>query len=85
VMGAHGAAGLRRAHVETIDRLALLVAQISANGNLPAIPPDRLYVTVRAVLGPMRAALEERAAILESPGFEKELVRLAWLIMGIRA
>ena len=83
VMGAHGSAGLRGEHIKTIERISLLYAETSASGSLPLIPPERLYVAIRAILGVMRAALEEKSVFLDSPVLETELVRTAFLIMGI--
>lgn len=40
--------------------------------------PAQLFVMTRAVQGVIRAAALEDSALLDDPGFEEELVRMAW-------
>jgi hypothetical protein len=48
------------------------------------LPPARLYVMTRAVIGAIRAAVMEQSAYLNATAFEDELVQLARHCMAPR-
>jgi hypothetical protein len=47
-----------------------------AGGPGAELSPERVFVLTRAVMGAVRAAVMEESALLSSPLFEDELVRL---------
>jgi hypothetical protein len=65
---------------EAADRIAVYLARLAQQH--PEIKlrssPAALFVVVRAVIGVIRSASLERSALLGTPEFEEELLRLAW-------
>ncbi len=68
---------------EAADRIALYLSRMAAQH--PEIKlrttPAALFVVVRAVMGVIRSASLEKSALLGTPEFEAELVRLAWAML----
>jgi AcrR family transcriptional regulator len=68
---------------EAADRIALYLSRIAAQH--PQIKlrstPAALFVVVRAVMGVIRSASLEKSALLGTPEFEAELLRLAWCML----
>jgi AcrR family transcriptional regulator len=72
---------------EASERISVALARISARADgSPAQPklrthPAALFVVSRAVMGAIRSASLEKSALLGSPEFEEELLRLAWSLL----
>lgn len=68
---------------EAADRIALYLSRMAAQH--PQIKlrstPAALFVVVRAVMGVIRSASLEKSALLGTPEFEAELLRLAWSML----
>lgn len=68
---------------EAADRIALYLSRMAAQH--PEIKlrstPAALFVVVRAVMGVIRSASLEKSALLGTPEFEAELLRLAWAML----
>lgn len=66
------------------ERISVALARISARANgSPGQPklrthPAALFVASRAVMGAIRSVSLEKSALLGSPEFEEELLRVAW-------
>jgi AcrR family transcriptional regulator len=65
---------------EAVDRIALYLSRLGAQHPQVRLrsSPAAMFVVVRAVMGTIRSASLERSALLGTPEFEGELVRLAW-------
>ncbi len=68
---------------EAADRIALYLSRMAAQH--PEIKlrstPAAMFVVVRAVMGVIRSASLEKSALLGTPEFEAELLRLAWALL----
>ncbi len=66
------------------ERISVALARISARADGSAHQPKlrthpaALFVVSRAVMGAIRSASLEKSALLGSPEFEEELLRLSW-------
>jgi AcrR family transcriptional regulator len=69
---------------EGSERISVALSRISARADGSATQPklrtnpSALFVVTRAIMGAIRSASLEKSALLGSPEFEEELVRLAW-------
>jgi hypothetical protein len=72
---------------EACERISVALARIHVRmDGSPGQPklhthPAALFVVSRAVMGAIRSASLEKAALLDSPEFREELLRLAWSLL----
>ncbi|NBB46667.1 TetR family transcriptional regulator [Rhizobium sp. CRIBSB] len=79
IMNVHGTLGLAEEQILPVHAVAGLVEQLQgAIFGTPAAPADpvKIFVLVRAVLGVVRSAFNERSPLLTSDALEEELVML---------
>jgi hypothetical protein len=72
---------------EASERISVALARLSARADGSAAQPKlrthpaALFVASRAVMGAIRSASLEKSALLGSPEFEEELLRLTWSLL----
>ena len=76
--------GLTQELARPVDAVANAIAVQLATDQARVLPPARLYVMTRAVIGAIRAAVMEQSAYLNATAFEDELVQLARHCMAPR-
>lgn len=65
---------------EGSERIAVALGQMQHPALRPTTPA-LMFVVTRAVMGAIRSASQEDAAVLGTPEFEEELVRMAWRLL----
>jgi AcrR family transcriptional regulator len=63
------------------ERVGLRLQTWANANNFAAIPPERIYVAMRSLMGAIRFASLERSPMLESPVFARELAHMCAAVL----